>query len=87
MFCKKCGKKIEDNAKFCDECGTAQFSDKRRSLETSLEKKVKLTRNVKICFVILLIGILLKQIFLIWLAAGLLIVSLIKFFILDTNNR
>lgn len=28
MFCKNCGKEIEDDAKFCPECGTAQSAAK-----------------------------------------------------------
>ncbi len=87
MFCRKCGKNIADNARFCSECGTAQFSDKRLDSEAYMEKKQKLSRSIKICFIVLLIGILLKQILLIWLSAILLIVALSKFFIPNTKNK
>ncbi len=80
MFCRKCGKKIADNARFCNECGTAQFSENRLDSEVYLENKQKLSRNIKICFIILIVGVLFKQILLVWLSAILAIVALLRFF-------
>lgn len=39
-FCENCGAELEDNAKFCDECGTIQnqMSDENQ-LKSSPKKK------------------------------------------------
>ena len=43
MFCSKCGKEIEDGAKFCPGCGAAikdTVGNKKNSEETVIKKKV-----------------------------------------------
>lgn len=36
MYCKNCGKEIDDGVKFCPECGTKLFSDD--SIENKIDK-------------------------------------------------
>jgi hypothetical protein len=45
MFCTKCGKKLNDNAKFCTQCGTVvklatQLQDKQEKLLQSMTKSL-----------------------------------------------
>lgn len=38
MFCKNCGKEIENNAKFCPECGASQIVEEEKTSEISEQK-------------------------------------------------
>ena len=47
-FCSKCGKEIDENASFCDSCGTnlnneTQVSTKSRNIENHLTKAILVT--------------------------------------------
>ena len=39
MYCKKCGKEIEDNVVFCPLCGTQQREDPKSRAKAASEKK------------------------------------------------
>lgn len=41
MYCRKCGNKLNDNAKFCSKCGTSIEEDKK-VIEIVEEKEIKL---------------------------------------------
>lgn len=51
MFCKECGKKLEDNAKFCPVCGTAvkESLEQNRTVNVTAESEMKpeVTKAVK----------------------------------------
>lgn len=53
MFCKKCGKELADDAKFCDQCG-CQVND----AEPNLASDPILWRNIGIIVVVCLIAFL-----------------------------
>lgn len=38
MFCKNCGKEIENNVKFCSECGASQISEEQKISVISEQK-------------------------------------------------
>ncbi len=38
MYCNQCGKKIPDNAKFCQHCGSAVMADTEAKIEEDIEK-------------------------------------------------
>lgn len=37
MFCRKCGKELSDNAKFCNRCGTPVIKDNK--IESNLDNE------------------------------------------------
>jgi uncharacterized membrane protein YvbJ len=57
MYCKKCGREIADDSKFCQYCGTAQVSDPQQVVEepkkdVTLEIpsiKTDISKEAKIC--------------------------------------
>ena len=53
MICKKCGKQIEEDSRFCPECGTAQFGDEPADSEFGLWRK----KNINIALYVSLAGI------------------------------
>lgn len=42
MFCSKCGKELPDNARFCEECGTAQQAAAPKAVKEKSKKKFPL---------------------------------------------
>ena len=61
MFCKKCGKQIEDNSKFCDKCGavinddTVKCEDAEKSNNTNSVSSVKKTVNKPVLIAIIIV--------------------------------
>lgn len=59
MYCKKCGKEIADNSKYCQYCGEIQTSDNpRKKIVVQfpiIEFKTKMTRKSKILLVLFII--------------------------------
>lgn len=47
MYCKKCGKKIEDNSKFCDKCGAVVEDDMVKCEDTEKSNNIKSVSSVK----------------------------------------
>ena len=47
MYCKKCGKKIEDNSKFCDKCGAVIEDDMVKCEDTEKSNNIKSVSSVK----------------------------------------
>lgn len=47
MYCRKCGAKINDSAKFCDSCGAEVKLIKQRSDAQKYEDRKKLKRQKK----------------------------------------
>ena len=40
MFCRKCGKELSDNAKFCNRCGTPVIKDNKKVVIASLVSSI-----------------------------------------------
>ena len=47
MYCKKCGKQIEDNSKFCDKCGAIVEDDMVKCEDTEKSNNIKSVSSVK----------------------------------------
>ena len=47
MYCKKCGKQIEDNSKFCDKCGAVVEDDMVKCEDTEKSNNIKSVSSVK----------------------------------------
>ncbi len=47
MFCRNCGKKLESDAKFCDECGTKVINEEVKK-KTKKESSEKETTNISV---------------------------------------
>ena len=86
MYCNKCGKKIEENSKFCAECGTSQFDDNQTDSEFMAWRKSRLKSATIFCFIALIVCILLKSVPLIFLSAAGAIISLIKLSLLNDKR-
>lgn len=54
MFCKNCGKEIEDNAKFCTGCGTIQ-GETQQIANTAIQEPSKKSKSKKIIGIIMLV--------------------------------
>ena len=63
MYCNKCGKKLKENSKFCEECGAAIPNKNKSNVKKTLsniDKKVeeKLPNNLKKNKNLLYIGVI-----------------------------
>lgn len=52
MFCKKCGRELEEHAKFCDACGTMVQNTKKMEKKRSLKKKWVPLGILFLCFLL-----------------------------------
>lgn len=57
MYCKHCGKKLEDNVRFCPKCGTKIEKEKTGALEEKKCKKKKLLIVAGICICVFVVGL------------------------------
>ena len=51
MFCRKCGKELSDNAKFCNRCGTPVIKDNKKeaNLDNEIQQqKVEVVHNIPV---------------------------------------
>ena len=62
MFCNKCGRKIQPNAKFCPECGAPQFGDQQPDSEFMEWRKKRLLIAIKAGIGLIIVGLIIKNI-------------------------
>ena len=59
MYCWSCGKEIDDNSKFCPECGASTVQEKPGTRKTGQAKKKKRTQKKKKTWLFVVIALLL----------------------------
>ena len=55
MYCRNCGEKLKNNAKFCSKCGTIIEEEKQKVIEIIEEKEVKPDSKANNLVVLLLV--------------------------------
>jgi len=65
MFCKNCGKKLENNETFCSGCGTKVMDSESNNSQTNIQKELNQSDNKKglstiqiVNFIIMIIGLI-----------------------------
>ena len=61
MFCSKCGKQIDDNVKFCPECGEPQFGQQRPDSEFRMWLRQRRMAFTVIGAVLVVFGVVIKS--------------------------
>jgi uncharacterized membrane protein YvbJ len=69
MFCKNCGKQIEDGSKFCPECGMAQYGHQPVEPDSVQLRKKLLYYGTLVSLAGIVMGIYIKQMPLVMIAS------------------
>ncbi|AQQ72366.1 putative membrane protein [Limihaloglobus sulfuriphilus] len=69
MFCKNCGKQIEDGSKFCPECGESQYGHQPSEPDSVQAQKKLIYYGTLASLAGIIIGIYIKQIHIVVVSA------------------